>query len=468
MPQVLKIFCLCTCLLWLASSSSAQQAQQGRDIQLELGFAGEMVTGHWNPLRVSLRDQPSSELLVRMDVGNVRSGERWLEYRADLAAGSGLFIFEDDIFLPTWQSLVWRIQSKSEPKVVLATGSLSQRQRHTNKLTLVLSEGSSDYHPWLPASEFPTSELSSSELPTSEFPASERVVEVTGSSLPTRVAAYHGVSKILLLSEDVAPQSLIAAASAGVQVAVPATMRLSRLESLMPTTAAAPQRLGAGWLLALQSPADWQAPLALSDMLTLVQTSTRPHPTLPMPVSIALLLLAGYFALLFALLEWARAIGFLTAIMLALLLTPLTWLWLQRDQNLQSTTGQLRIHAGGLRYVQEYQHIFTPRAERITLRTRAAPTLLAGEATWSWYNDASHNGTNTVGSSGTVLELAAYAQVALSLRPTLASYQQTSNSESISRDEVMPESDLSLALQAYLPKGTQLRQQGSVVDIFLP
>lgn len=96
--------------LLVAGSALAQGPN--RAAELELGFGGAIVADAWNPLRLVLRDVGSVQLEVAIDRGTLRDGERWSVYRADLPGGSGLSVFEDELFVPVWRSLQWTVRSE--------------------------------------------------------------------------------------------------------------------------------------------------------------------------------------------------------------------------------------------------------------------------------------------------------------------------------------------------------------------
>ena len=64
---------------------------QRAEAQLELGFNGELVAGHWNPLRLTLRDQAAAELLILVDQGSLETAGTYLmRYHAEIPSSSGI------------------------------------------------------------------------------------------------------------------------------------------------------------------------------------------------------------------------------------------------------------------------------------------------------------------------------------------------------------------------------------------
>ncbi len=192
---------------------------QDSDVSVTLGFSGEIVANTWNPLRISLRDQGAAEFTLEIDQGNLRDGEQLVHYRAPLAGGSGVSIFEDDLYIPAWRRLTWAIRT---PERVLASGSVDRRRVDPRPLHLL---GAVDALP-------------------NRLGREARVVDVRPDTLPERSSAYAGVTTLLV--SDASVQAVASAAAAGVSVTLlePLSEGLGRLA---PAPADA-QRLGLGWL----------------------------------------------------------------------------------------------------------------------------------------------------------------------------------------------------------------------------
>lgn len=210
-------------LLWTLSAAFAQDAD---DVSVTLGFSGEIVADTWNPLRISLRDQRDAEFTLEIDQGNLRDGEQLVHYRAPLAGGSGLFVFEDDLYIPAWRRLTWAVRT---PERVLASGSVDRRRVDPRPLHLL---GMVDALP-------------------DQLEREARVVDVRPERLPERSSAYAGVATLLV--SDASVQAVAAAAAAGVSVTLqePLSEGLSRLAPAL----ADAQRLGLGWLVRVEDSA---------------------------------------------------------------------------------------------------------------------------------------------------------------------------------------------------------------------
>lgn len=178
-------------LPWLLGCGAAF-AQFEVEVEVVFGFEGEIVADAWNPVRVSLRDAPDAELLLELDRGTLRGGERWLRFRAPLAGGGGRRTFEEVIFIPAWQQFVWSVRT---PDRVLASGSVERRRLDPRPLHLVLSR--------------------TLGAERDLFDADARVLEVYGA-LPERASAFDGVATVVV-GDTLTPSSpaALAAAAAG-------------------------------------------------------------------------------------------------------------------------------------------------------------------------------------------------------------------------------------------------------------
>ena len=181
-------------MLWALCWTGAAAQTTREDIDVRFGFAGEIVADAWNPLRVSLRDAPSAELVLELDVGSLRRGSVPFRYSAELTGGQGLYIFEDDVYLPAWRSFSWLIRT---PGKVLASGTVPRYFADPKPLQLVQGPQAG--------------------AGVRFFAQAARVVEVAPTDFPERAAAYSGVESVLLLPQTAppTPAALVAAATAG-------------------------------------------------------------------------------------------------------------------------------------------------------------------------------------------------------------------------------------------------------------
>ena len=85
-----------TSLVLLVLTALALSFACAQEVRLELGFGGEIITGRWNPLRLTTRDLPEAELVLALDQSTLREGEKLAVYRFPVGT-SGLGVFEDEI-----------------------------------------------------------------------------------------------------------------------------------------------------------------------------------------------------------------------------------------------------------------------------------------------------------------------------------------------------------------------------------
>jgi len=344
---------------------------------VEFGFAGEIVADTWNPLRVSMRDQEAAELTLEIDRGSLREGEQPVHYRAPLAGGSGIYVFEDDLFIPAWRTFTWAVRT---PERVLASGSVERRQVDPRPLHLVLA-----------------SELGAQR---DLFGPDARTLDLLAAELPERAAAYRGVAALLVAAADLPPrpQALAAAAAAGSTVLLlePLPPTYDALLALVP---APQQRLGAGWLARagegaararLRSlPSLDQA--ALLEALATPELGRAPE----RPAAGALLLGLGLYALAALLLvRFGRVPGLLTALLLALAASLVGWSALRPTEPLLVRSRSLTLVAGELATRLELRTLFSLPAQEArvegSFHPLDAPTwsltpeaLLLGLPRWS-------------------------------------------------------------------------------------
>ena len=136
----------------------------------ELGFGGHFVTERWNPLRLTLRDVRAVELELRIDQGSLRAGERLLTYRVHVRGGTGISVFEDELFVPGWRRFTWTV---SRDGSTLASGAFDPKEKTLQPLDLLLSGQPGRYR--------------------GTFEPEARTLELAAGDLPERAAAYDGV-----------------------------------------------------------------------------------------------------------------------------------------------------------------------------------------------------------------------------------------------------------------------------------
>jgi hypothetical protein len=224
-PRTLRGLQLLLALLVLVTPAAALAQEPARAATLELGFAGALVADAWNPLAAGAARRRSGGLELAIDRGTLREGERWTRYRTEIPGGSGLSVFEDEVFVPVWRSLSWTVRSGG---LTVASGSVPRTQADRRHLDLVVGEPGSAIRALL---------------------AGGRTIDVAPDRLPLRSAAYDGVGRLIVAAPAVRPQVLIAAAVAGADVIVtPAAAAEPALAELLPS-AIASRAVGAGRLL---------------------------------------------------------------------------------------------------------------------------------------------------------------------------------------------------------------------------
>ncbi len=191
---------------------------------VELGLGGHLVAGAWNPLRVTVRDVGPSVLRLRIDEGSLLTGPRIVEVRAGLPGGSGVTVFDDDVYVPTFRSLSWTL---TQGDTVIASGSLGAGDSDPRPLEVLLSSRPGSWR--------------------AAFAPDARLVDVAASDLPARAAAYDGVATVLIDGSAAAPrpEAVAAAAAGGAQVLLVGALPGSQT-GLVSLAGSGRSRLGAG------------------------------------------------------------------------------------------------------------------------------------------------------------------------------------------------------------------------------
>lgn len=340
---------LVTTLLALALAILAS-AQPSPPVRLELGFGGEFVTGAWNPLRLTLRDGPGAVLELAFDQGSLRRGELLATYRAELPGGSGLTVFEDDLFVPPWRAFRWTVRRGS---TLVASGALDPRGgRHDERpLDLLLSAAPGRWQ--------------------GAYPAGSRPVEVAAAELPRRAAAYDGVRTLLIDGSGAVPPTaaVAAAATAGARVLLVGELPASH-EELLLLAPGAGARLGAGELRRV-APADLARALAApaapavdpGALLEALEDEGPPAPASLGPATLAVAL-GGYLVVVLTLVRLGGAPGLLAGLSVALLASLAAAGALQPPQAHYEARRRLELGAGALAVALEARHLLSlPEAE---------------------------------------------------------------------------------------------------------
>ncbi|MEZ4632625.1 MAG: hypothetical protein R2880_18250 [Deinococcales bacterium] len=390
-------------LLWIFNPSKAQNAS----VDLNLGFDGELVAGVWNPLRLGLRDSPAKTLIIEIDQGSLQGGEKLIRYEAKLDGGSGLSIFEDDIYIPLWRSLVWTV--KGEGERVLASGSLERRRVDARMLYLVVS---TQLSLWLTALEelavlpaMKSLAINQSPLISLEEEALNlRWRDVLPSNLPERLAAYEGVAALIIDDAFVKPSSILAAAAAGAVVFISPSVQGAYQDLL--TTEFNP--IGAGWVVALRQMNLTDFPKLYrslaSDLLNeaLISRDLASYPS-QWPRFYLYISLGIYFILVLMLLYLARVAGLVSALALALMLCLLA-LYVGPRSDVSLRSRKLYLTGGGLAKVLEHQTLVSLAAQDIKLGYVASGDLPRWQTT----------------PESLTLHLQRWSEVQLNLKPSLS------------------------------------------------
>jgi hypothetical protein len=345
MPRRLLRFLFLFCGL-LPGAAAAQTAS------FTLGFAGEVVSAAWNPLRVSVRDQRNVTVSLRIDQGSLRSGPRWVHYQADIAGGPGLHVFEDDVYVPEWASLIWTVSSAGR---TLASGAFSPRERDARPVNLLPSSSAGRHLPLLAEGS--------------------RVVELDDASLPQRLAPFTAVDSLLIDGSTSPPPAaaVAAAAAAGTRVLLLTPLPGSHAELLL----LAPEpvnQLGAG--LVIRGEAGFlrqQLELngsgrAAGEQLLAALGSLAPV-TLPAPAPLSLIVLAiiAYALLALLLIRFAGTAGFLAMLGVGFLACLVAWQQLRPGQGSLLTATTLAVSAGGLSKVVSRNTLLELPGGQVTL-----------------------------------------------------------------------------------------------------
>lgn len=323
---------------------------QSRNIEVTFGFSGEVVAEAWNPLRVTVRDQPDLELLIDIDYGTLREGTQRFEYRATLAGGSGLRIVEDDIFIPAWRSFTWQVRSDA---AILASGSIDRRLVDPRPLTLLVAAQPGAYR----------------EL----FPREARLVEVRASELPERAAAYAGVEALLVAASFEQPrrEALLAAAAAGSHV-----LLAEEDPTLTALLKDGPKRLGAGWLSTAE-PHRGLARLELAALTEALITPALSRTPDNLPPLNLVVVAAAYLLVILLLVRFGGMPGLLSCFGLTVLVSAVAWVVLRPAEETLIRSRSLIVSAGGLAYEVDVLGVFSYPAQTLTLEREARPLSAA-------------------------------------------------------------------------------------------
>lgn len=239
-PRTVRAAAYALALLLPALLGTPAWAQPQRLATLELGFGGAPVADAWNPIRLVLRDVGPVELELAVDQGSLRDGAIPFLYRATVRGGSGLSVFDDEVYLPAWRSLSWTVRSGG---VTVASGSLPRVDAERREVDLIVTASPGAMRGLLDSGA--------------------RAIDVPPDRLLPRTAAYDGVRSVLVAGDGELPRAdaLVAAATAGAVVVLGDAALDTPLGRLAPVDGAW-RRVGAGWIVTDEALADGPAVLA--------------------------------------------------------------------------------------------------------------------------------------------------------------------------------------------------------------
>ncbi len=343
------------CLILLFSQLVLAEAS------LELGFDGNIIANHWNPIKLISRDEKAAQLVLRIDQGSLRDGENIVNYSFSIPRSHGISIFENDIYIPKWQKFTWQLLNEES---VLASGSFDRRFASPTKLSLIISANPSK---WFRASN-------------------ERAANIAANSLTKRLASYDGISKIIIDGTAPAPklENLIAAATAGVHVSLLEPLPNSHVEII----ALAPDRiqgLGAGFITKTANLINLQN-IEFEKIFTnfVANNSIKAPKSKPqIPIIIALSIFA---ILVLILMRLGQNSAIMTSLSLSLIATILAWTYLM-PEHLEITKEQsLQIASGELAKELKLSTIFSLRGSQINIEY---PGYLLEHVPFSQQDDSS-------------------------------------------------------------------------------
>ncbi len=340
--------------LWLLAGLGSAWAQSaGRSAELELGFGGAVVADAWNPLRLVLRDVGPVVLELAIDRGTLREGERWSRYSLDIPGGSGLSVFEDEVFVPVWRSLSWTVRSGG---LTVASGSVPRTQADRRPLALVVGEPG----PLLRAAL-----------------VGGRSVDLTADRLPLRSAAFDGVASLIVATPAARPQALIAAAVAGADVVLTSAARADATLAAFLPEGAELHGVGTGRFL---TPAAWQrsltTPVARLDQAALVSAlaaAERITPPRPVPLLPLLLAAAVYALTVLLVLRFGGLPGLMAALLLALAAGIAAWVPLRPPEPTIDQMRELVIGADGVGQRWRLHEVLTLPSQTIVVPVAGWP-----------------------------------------------------------------------------------------------
>ena len=393
---------------------------RSQDAALSIGFDGDVVAGRWNPFEFSFRDFSRVTLTFTIDQGDLRSGSLPAVHTFELAGGPGLTVVEDDLFVPAWQSFSW---TAATPQRVIASGSFHPRDLDPRPLAVILSTAAAR-HAHL-------------------VPPDTRLVAQPSARLPERLAAWDGVSMLVIDGSTAPPstQSVAAAAVAGASVVVLEPLPAS-FDDILLLASGPVTRLGSGQIMLGLEPDLLQQP---PDALALEQyLATRNELELVPPVKLVFLapLVLIYCVATVLLFRAAGLPGAVAGSAVGLLVAVLAWPSLMPRPPLVTGTMQLKVSAGGLSRSHSTVQVLDRRGGQLDLTGSYRP-LTATPYTFA--------------AGSTSLAAPRWRPVQLFSRPVLAAAGEAPLEDGLADDILL-----------FFPEGSKARVTGDLIEVFLP
>ena len=295
----------------LAPVLLAQARAQAHDTRLEVGIAGHLVVGAWNPVRLIANDvPPGSVLIVTLDQGSLRAGAIPAVLSVPVSGGGGVSVVEERLYVPAFNNITWSLSTAAR---VIGSGSLPGREQDSRPLDIVVSRQPGRY--------------------ASSFASEARVIDLNAAELPLQPAAYDGVRSVLIDGSGTAPrlEAIAAAATGGALVVLHGDLPSSH-DELRLLADGSMTRLGAGAVMTTGgAPVDAVAVIeAFSplDRTALVESLTAEPlvmPPAPAPQALVLAVAAAFGLVVIALMRLFSTPGVVSAVLLAALMSFAGW-----------------------------------------------------------------------------------------------------------------------------------------------
>lgn len=351
---MLGVACLALMLALVLALHGAAGAQEQSEVFL--GYGGAIVADAWNPVRVVSRNAGPAVLEITVDQGSLREGEIPFRYRAELPGGTGLATFADDVYLPAWRTLQWRLSSEDR---LLVSGSISARDSDTRPLHLLVSLRPGNWR--------------------GAFGSDARVLERNGPDLPSRAAAYDGVATVVVdgTTAPPRPEALLAAAATGATVVLVGTLPASYADVELVAPSA---RTSYGNGVVIRAGAldagtglDSSPRVDNAALQGVIAEHLRLEPPETIPTSTILFVSAAYSLAVLVALRFGRLPGVAAALVLATMMSFAAWTALRPDQTSYRVATTLEVGSGGIASLMTLTKLLTLPAADMRLGSSGRP-----------------------------------------------------------------------------------------------